>query len=73
MLLLAAEPRCTGGFLLPCQYLCGTILVTLYYMVWGLAALKSRAGAGVFGLMGCYLLSPSLAFRTFFNNNNDNS
>ena len=30
-------------------------------------------GAGIFGLIGSYLLSPSLAFPTFFNNNNNNN
>ena len=29
-----AEPRSTAGRLLPCQYLCGTIFVTPYSMVW---------------------------------------
>ena len=30
-------------------------------------------GAGVFGLIGCTSLSPSLALQTFFNNNNRKS
>ena len=30
-------------------------------------------GAGVFGLIGCISLSPSLALLTFFNNNNNNN
>ena len=30
-------------------------------------------GAGVFGLLGCWLLSPSLALPTFYNNNNNNN
>ena len=32
--LLAAEPRSTAWLLFPCQYLCETILVTPYSMVW---------------------------------------
>ena len=31
--LLAAEPCSTTGLLFPCQYLCQTILITLYWMV----------------------------------------
>ena len=31
---LAAEPRSIAGLLFPCQYLCGTISVTPYSMVW---------------------------------------
>ena len=34
MLLLAAEHSSTTGLLFHCQYLCGTILVTPYSMVW---------------------------------------
>ena len=34
MSLLAAEPSSTTGLLFPCQYPCGTILVTMYSMVW---------------------------------------
>ena len=30
-------------------------------------------GVGVFGLIGCISLSPSLALLTFYNNNNDNN
>ena len=33
MSILAAEPRSTAGLLFPCQYLCGTILVTPCSMV----------------------------------------
>ena len=29
-------------------------------------------GAGVFGLIGCISVSPSLALLTFFNNNDNN-
>ena len=32
----------------------------------------SIVGAGVFGLIGCTSLSPSLALQTSFNNNNSN-
>ena len=31
---IAAEPRSIAGLLFPCQYLCGTILMTPYSMVW---------------------------------------
>ena len=34
MLLLAEEPSITAGLLFTCQYLCGTILVTEYSIVW---------------------------------------
>ena len=34
MRLLAAEPRSIAGFLFPCRYLCGTLLVTQHAMVW---------------------------------------
>ena len=30
-------------------------------------------GAGVFGLIGCISLSPSLVLLTFFNNNNNDN
>ena len=42
MRLHTAEPRSIAGLLFPCQYLCGTILVTLYSMVWDWRV--SRAG-----------------------------
>ena len=29
-----AQPRSTAGLLFPCKYLCGTILLTPYSMVW---------------------------------------
>ena len=34
MHLFGAEPRSIAGLLFPCQYLCGTILVTPFLMVW---------------------------------------
>ena len=40
--LLAVELRSTAGLLFSCQYLCGTILVTPYSMVWDWRV--SRAG-----------------------------
>ena len=42
MRLLSAEPRINAGLLFPCQYLCGTILVTPCSMVWDWRV--SRAG-----------------------------
>ena len=53
--LLDAETRSTAGLLFPSQYLCGTILVTPYSMVWNW--LVSRAG-----LMPFYWPSSSLLF-----------
>ena len=46
MLLLAAEPRSIIGLLFPCQYLCGTILVTSYSKLWDWGV--SRAGPMLF-------------------------
>ena len=42
MLILAAEPRSTAGLLFPSQCLCGTILPTVYAIVWDWPV--SRAG-----------------------------
>ena len=52
---LAAEPRSIAGLLFPCQYFCGTILVTPYSMVW--AWQISRVGP-----MASYWLSCPLHF-----------
>ena len=41
--LLAAEPRSTARLLSPCQYLCGTILVAPYSMVWDYITFKEHA------------------------------
>ena len=41
------------------MFACSTLCIMGYY------------GAGVFGLIGCISLSPSLALLTFFNNNNN--
>ena len=52
MRLLAAEPRSTAGLLFLCQYLCGTILVTPYSMVWDWRVSRAgpmRSHAEVFG------------------------
>ena len=46
MRLLAAEHRNMAGLLFPCQYLCGTILVTTCSMVWDWRV--SRAGPILF-------------------------
>ena len=40
--LLAAEPRSIALLLFPCQYLCGTILVTLCSMVWDWRVSRAR-------------------------------
>ena len=53
MRLLAAEPRCTGIILFPCHYLCGTIMVTPYSMVWDWRV--SRAGPMPFYWPSCSL------------------
>ena len=53
MRLLAAEPRSIAGHLFTGQYLCGTILVTLYSMVWNWRV--SRAGPMPFYWPSCSL------------------
>ena len=68
MRLLAAEPRSTSGLSFPCQYLCGTILVTPYSMVWDWRV--SRAGPMPFywpicSLPFCLLLF-SLSLLSFY-------
>ena len=40
MRLLAAETRSTAGLLFPSRYLCGTILLTLYSMLWNWRVLR---------------------------------
>ena len=60
MRLLAAERRSTAGLLLTCQYLCGTILVTPYSMVWDW--LVSRAGQMAFYRHSCSLTVCLLLF-----------
>ena len=50
---LAAEPRSTAGLSFTCQYLCGTILVTPYSIVWDWRV--SRAGLIPFYLSSCSL------------------
>ena len=55
MRLLAAEPRSIAGLLFPLQYLCGTILVTPYSMVWNWRVSKA-------GPMSLYWPSCSLPF-----------
>ena len=55
MRLLAAEPRSIAGLLFPCQYFCGTILVSPCSMVWDWRV--SRVG-----LMPFYWPSCSLTF-----------
>ena len=57
--LLAAEPRSIAGLLFPFQYLCGTILVTPYSMVWDWRISWS-------GPMPFYLTSCSLPFCLLF-------
>ena len=104
---LAAEPQIqpqsTAGPLFPSQCPLGTILLTLYLMVWDWWVSKAgpmlfhrhklpykfwsstifpilsflsigwHCGAGVFGLIGCRLLTQSLALQTSFNNNHSNN
>ena len=55
MRLLSAGPRSIAGLLFPCQYLCGTILVTPYSMVWGWRVSRARS-------MPFYWRSCSLTF-----------
>ena len=64
MRLLAAEPCSTAGILLPCHYLCGTILVTPYLMVWDF--LVSRAGPMPFYWPSCSHLLVSYCFPFLF-------
>ena len=103
MRLLAAEPRRTAGPLFFSQWPCGTILVTLYSMVWDWRVSRAGpmlfywpklrdhflsstifyflfflstgwyCGAGVFVLIGCRSLSPTLALPTSFKNKNNNT
>ena len=49
--LLAADPRSTAGLWFSCQYLCGTILVTSYSMVWDCRV--SRTGPMPFYWRSC--------------------
>ena len=42
MRFLAEEPRSTAKLLFPSQYLCGTILVTQYSMVWDWLVLRAE-------------------------------
>ena len=64
MLLLAVEPRSTIGLLFPCQYLCGTILVTPYSMVWDWRV--SRAGPMLFISLAARSLFVSCCFSLLF-------
>ena len=63
-----AEPQSTAGLLLPCQYLCGTILVTPYSILWALRV--SRAVPMPFYWPSCSLhfclLLISLSLLPFF-------
>ena len=49
------DPYSTTGLLFPCQYLCGTILVTPYSIVWDWRVSRARP-------ITFYLLSCSLTF-----------
>ena len=60
MRLLVAQPCSTAGLLFFCQYLCGTIIVTPYSMVWDW--LVSRAGPMPFYWPSCSLLFCLLLF-----------
>ena len=59
MLLPAAEHRSTAGLLIPCHYLCGTILVTPYSMVYDWQV--SRAGPMANTFLLAKLLAPFLS------------
>ena len=61
MRLLAAEPCSTAGFLFPCRYLYGTILVTHYSMVWDWRV--SRTVPMNFYWLCCWLL---FCFQLFY-------
>ena len=68
MRLFAAEPRSIAGLLFPCQYLCGTIAVNPYSMVWNRRV--TRAGYmhfywPSFSLTFCLLLF-SLSLLSFY-------
>ena len=58
---LAAEPRSIAGLLFPLQYLCGTIFVTSYSMVWDWRVSRARpmhfiiSGLLPFGLLLFFL------------------
>ena len=60
MRLLAVEPHSIAGLLFPCQYLCGTILVTSCSMVWDWRV--SRAGPMTFYWPSCSLTFCLLLF-----------
>ena len=60
MRLLAAEPSSIAGLLFPCQYLCGTILVTPCSIVWDWRV--SRAGPMPFYWPSCSLTFCLLLF-----------
>ena len=60
MRLLAAEHLSIAGLLFPCQYLCGTILVTPYSMLWDRRV--SRAGPMPFYWPSCSLTLCLLLF-----------
>ena len=68
MRLLAAEPRGIARLLFPCQYLCGTILVTPCSMVW--VWWVSRAGPMPFHWPSCSftfcLLLVSVSLLSFY-------
>ena len=64
MRLVAAEPRSIPGFLLPCQYLCGTILVAPYSMVSDFRV--SRAGQCLFIGLAARSLFVSACFLFLF-------
>ena len=64
MRLLAAKPSSTAGLLFLCQHLCGTILVTMYSMVWNWRV--SRAGPMLFYWPSCSLPFVSCCFPFLF-------
>ena len=64
MLLFGAGPCSTVRFLFHCQYLCGTILPSLYLMVWDWQV--SRVGPIPFTWHSCSLLLVSLSLLSFY-------
>ena len=62
--LLAAETRSIAGLLFPSQYLCGTVLVTPYWIVWDLRV--SRADPMLFIGLTARSLFVSYCFQFLF-------
>ena len=63
MRLLTVEPRSTSGLLFTCQYLCGTIMMTPYSIMWDWRV--SRAGPKPFYWPSCSLPLCLLLFSLY--------